>query len=161
MQQPALRHILSFLHITLHISLDSTSQTCQHFSSFIFILYLFQGILYGLQVKFLPITLRSKVYRYPSLGHSISSLTMIFKSLWGSGCRFLLDNQIMVDNLSHRNPNLLFLVHLTKQGTLFTLVIVILNIFSATHELVIGKIMLRQLQDEQLKNSEFLQSLCL
>ncbi|XP_031571708.1 major facilitator superfamily domain-containing protein 3-like [Actinia tenebrosa] len=121
---------------------------------FIFILYLFQGILYGLQVNFLPITLRNKGLSLSFIGSlNLLALPWIFKSLWAPAIDLYCSIRSWLTITLTGILTCLFLVHLTQEGTLFSLITIILNIFSATHELVIGKILLRQLKDEQLKTA--------
>lgn len=84
---------------------------------------------------------------------NLLALPWIFKSLWAPAVDIYGTVRSWLTITLTGILSCLLLVHLTQEGTLFTLIIVILNVFSATHELVIGKILLRQLKDEKLKTA--------
>lgn len=122
--------------------------------SFIFILYSFQGILYGLQVKFLPVVLRTKGSSLIFIGSlNLLSLPWLVKSAYAP----LIDLYFTTTwwlrlTLTGTATSLLFL-HLSQNYTgVFAVALFMLNVFSACQDVVIGKVLLTSIGGHQAAN---------
>lgn len=119
---------------------------------FIFILYSFQGIIYGLQVKYLPIILRTKGSSLIFIGSlNLLSLPWLFKTLWAPFIDLYWTTTTWLRlTITGVSTSLLFL-HLTQHSLgMFAIVLVVLNVFSACQEVVISKVLLGGLENQTI-----------
>lgn len=120
---------------------------------YIFVLYSFQGILYGLQVKFLPVILRTRGRSLIFIGSlNLLSLPWMINTVWAPFIDLYWTTSTWLRLTIAGICTSLLLLYLTQYNQLlFAIVLLILNMFSSCQELVIGKISLSELNQRQLK----------
>lgn len=119
--------------------------------------YVLQGTLYGLQLRYLPIILRQSGSSLLLVG-SLNLLTFpwLLKSLWAP----IIDiygNKYVWLSISYSGIALALLLAKTDNRTLFVSSLVLLNIFSATVDLTLGKILITFFHGDELSQASSLQ----
>lgn len=119
--------------------------------------YALQGILYGLQLRYLPIILRKSGSSLLLVG-SLNLLTFpwLLKSLWAP----IIDiygNKTFWLSTSYAGTALALLLARADDRIIFITSLVLLNLFSATVDLTLGKILLSKFHGDQLSRASSLQ----
>ncbi|CAH3113236.1 unnamed protein product [Pocillopora meandrina] len=119
--------------------------------------YALQGILYGLQLRYLPIILRKSGSSLLLVG-SLNLLTFpwLLKSLWAP----IIDiygNKTFWLSTSYAGTALALLLARVDDRIIFITSLVLLNLFSATVDLTLGKILLSKFHGDQLSRASSLQ----
>ena len=116
--------------------------------------YVLQGTLYGLQLRYLPIILRKSGSSLVMVG-SLNLLTFpwLLKSLWAP----------ILDIYGNKNAwlslgiGLALLLAKVDNGAIFISSLVLLNLFSATIDLILGKILITNFHGDELSQASSLQ----
>ncbi|KAL9959288.1 hypothetical protein ACROYT_G032599 [Oculina patagonica] len=119
--------------------------------------YVLQGTLYGLQIRYLPIILRKSGSSLLLVG-SLNLLTFpwLLKSLWAP----IIDiygNRNNWLSLSYAGIALALLFAKAKSRIIFISSLVLLNLFSATVDLTLGKILITNFHGDELSKASSLQ----
>lgn len=119
--------------------------------------YVLQGILYGLQLRYLPIILRKSGSSLLLVG-SLNLLTFpwLLKSLWAP----IIDiygNKNFWLSISYAGIALALLLANVDSGIIFVSSLVLLNLFSATVDLTLGKILITNFHGDELSKASSLQ----
>lgn len=111
---------------------------------YLFILYSFQGILYGLQVKFLPVILRTKGRSLLFIGSlNVFSLPWLAKSAIAPLIDLYCTTTWWLRLTITGTATCLVFLHLSQDLIgVFAVVLFVLNVFSACHDVVVGKLLL-------------------
>lgn len=119
--------------------------------------YVLQGILYGLQLRYLPIILRKTGSSLVMVG-SLNLLTFpwLLKSFWAP----ILDiwgNKNAWLSISYAGIGLALLLAKADSGAIFISSLVLLNLFSATIDLTLGKVLITNFHGDELSQASTLQ----
>ena len=120
--------------------------------------YVLQGILYGLQLRYLPIILRKSGSSLVMIG-SLNLLTFpwLLKSFWAPMLD-IYDKKNAWLSLSYAGIGLaLLLLANAGSGAIFISSLVLLNLFSATIDLTLGKIIIANFHGNELSQASSLQ----
>ena len=119
--------------------------------------YVLQGTLYGLQLRYLPIILRKSGSSLVMVG-SLNLLTFpwLLKSFWAPILDIYGSKNAWL-SLNYAGIGLALLLAKADSGALFISSLVLLNLFSATIDLTLGKILIANFHGDELSQASSLQ----
>ncbi|XP_068758934.1 major facilitator superfamily domain-containing protein 3-like [Montipora capricornis] len=133
--------------------------TNSHLASqmFLALQYAFQGTLYGMQLKYLPIILR-RTGSSLSLVGSLNLLTFpwLLKSLWAPIIDSYGEKNLWL-SINYAGLAIALSLAKTENRTLFASALVLLNICSATVDLTLGKVLIVNFRGDNLSKASSLQ----
>ena len=114
--------------------------------SFFALLYFTQGLLYGFQVKFLPLYLRRNGFSFTQLGiFRFMTLPWLFKSLWAPLVDGLKSSVLVMSSSLMGIAFMMFMIANwgIKDTVFFSIIILSLNLFTATQDIALGKALMK------------------
>ena len=129
------------------------------FAGYVFLAwqYVLQGTIYGLQLRYLPIILRKTGSSLLLIG-SLNLLTFpwLVKSLWAPIIDAYGEKSVWL-SINYAGIAIALLLAKTDNGTVFMSSIVLLNLCSATVDLILGKILIANYYGDELSKASSLQ----